>query len=167
MERNLSIDYQLDWPEIVAQARLRRRAMKLTQRRLAVVAGVSLPTVVKFEAGEDVRISSALAILKVLDMVAEPVEGLLRLSTAAGGAKGPFQASFAPYGGSDGGLKPYVLADRAALDSFLSTLRIDSERRQQAIASLTGNYTAEIGGVQIAPAALRHYWPEQFAAAGA
>ena len=162
MERNISTDYQLDWPEIVAQAKRRRREMKLTQRRLAVVAGVSLPTIVKLEAGEDVRLSSALAILKVLDMVAEPMEGLLRLSTAAAGAVGPFQASFAPYGGSDGGLEPYVLADRAALDGFLTALRIDNERQQRAIASLTGNYAAEIGGVQIAPAALRRYWPQQF-----
>ncbi len=163
MERNFSTDYQLDWPEIVAQAKRRRREMKLTQRRLAVVAGVSLPTVVKLEAGEDVRLSSALAILRVLDMVAEPMEGLLRLSTAVGGAAGPFQAWFAPYGGSDGGLAPYALADRAALEGFLGALRIEKERQQQAIASLTGNYTAEIGGVRIAPAALRRYWPEQFA----
>jgi transcriptional regulator with XRE-family HTH domain len=165
MERNFSTDYQLDWPEIVAQAKRRRKQIKLTQRRLAVVAGVSLPTVVKFEAGEDVRLSSALAILKVLDMVAEPLEGLLRLSTAAGGAAGPFQATFAPYGGSDGGVKPHFLAGRAALEGFLGELRIEKERQQQVIASLTGNYTAEIGGVKIAPAALRRYWPEQFSAA--
>jgi transcriptional regulator with XRE-family HTH domain len=161
MERNFSTDYQLDWPEIVAGAKQRRKQMKLTQRRLAVVAGVSLPTVVKFEAGEDVRLSSALAILKVLDMVAEPVEGLLRLSAAASGA-GPFQATFAPYGGSDGGVEPHVLADRAALEGFLGALGIEKERQQQVIASLAGNYTAEIGGVKIAPAALRRYWPEQF-----
>lgn len=169
MERNFSTDYQLDWPEIVAQAKQRRKQIKLTQRRLAVVAGVSLPTVVKFEAGEDVRLSSALAILRVLDMVAEPLEGLLRLAIAAGGAAGgaagPFQATFAPYGGSDGGVKPHILADRAALEGFLGALRIEKERQQQAIASLTGNYTAEIGGVKIAPAALRRYWPEQFSAA--
>ena len=165
MEREFSTDYQLDWPEIVAQARRRRKQMKLTQRRLAVVAGVSLPTVVKLEAGEDVRLSSALAILRVLDMVAEPQEGLLRLSTAVPGAAGPFQASFAPYGGSDGGLEPHVVASRAELEEFLRTLRVEKERQQKAIASLTGNYTAEIGGVRIAPAALRRYWPEQFAAA--
>jgi transcriptional regulator with XRE-family HTH domain len=162
MERDFPAGYQLDWPEIVARAKLRRRQMKLTQRRLAVVAGVSLPTVVKFEAGEDVRLSSALAILKVLDMVATPVEGLLRLATSASSAAGPFQASFAPYGGSDGGLEPHILADRAALDGFLSVLRIDKERQQQAIASLTGNYTAEIAGARFSPAQLRRYWPEQF-----
>ena len=49
MERNLQIDNQFDWPEIVASAKRRRHAMKLTQRRLAAVAGVSLPTVVKLE----------------------------------------------------------------------------------------------------------------------
>ena len=54
-------------------------SMKLTQRRLAAVAGVSLPTVVKLEAGQDIRLSSALAILKVLDMVPRLVEGVLRI----------------------------------------------------------------------------------------
>jgi transcriptional regulator with XRE-family HTH domain len=165
MERDIYGDYQLDWPEIVAAAKRRRRQMKLTQRRLAVVAGVSLPTVVKFEAAEDVRLSSALAILKVLDMVAEPVEGLLRLAAPASGVAGPFQASFAPYGGSDGGLEPYILPDRAALDGFFNALRIEKEKQQQAIATLTGQYAADIGGVRFSPAQLRRYWPEQFAAA--
>jgi transcriptional regulator with XRE-family HTH domain len=165
MERDIYGDYQLDWPEIVAAAKRRRRQMKLTQRRLAVVAGVSLPTVVKFEAAEDVRISSALAILKVLDMVAEPVEGLLRLAVSASGAAGPFHASFAPYGGSDGGLEPYTIPDRAALDSFFNTLRIEKEKQQQTLAALNDRYAADIGGVRIPPAALRRYWPEQFSAA--
>jgi len=74
MERNLQTDNQFDWPEIVASAKRRRQEMKLTQRRLAAVAGVSLPTVVKLEAAQDIRLSSALAILKVLDMIPRPVE---------------------------------------------------------------------------------------------
>jgi hypothetical protein len=44
-------------------------------------------------------------------------------------------------------------------------LHVEQERQRQAIASLTGNYSAEIGGVKIAQAALRRYWPEQFAVA--
>jgi transcriptional regulator with XRE-family HTH domain len=162
MERDIYADYQLDWPEIVAAAKRRRRQMKLTQRRLAVVAGVSLPTVVKFEAAEDVRLSSALAILKVLDMVAEPVEGLLRLTASASGTAGPFHASFAPYGGSDGGLEPYTIPDRPALNGFFNALGIEKEKQQQAVATLNDLYAADIGGVRIAPAALRRYWPEQF-----
>ena len=55
MERNLQTDNQLDWPEIVASAKRRRHEMKLKQRRLAAAAGVSLPTVVRFEAGQDIR----------------------------------------------------------------------------------------------------------------
>jgi hypothetical protein len=140
--------------------------MKLTQRRLAVVAGISLPTVVKFEAGEDVRLSSALAILKVLEMVAEPMEGLLRLAIAPNGtAAGPFQASFAPYGGSDGGLEPYTLPDRAALDGFFNGLGIEKEKQRQAAATLADRYAADIGGVRISPSQLRRYWPDQFAGA--
>ena len=164
MERDIHGDYQLDWPEIVAQAKQRRKQMRLTQRRLAVVAGVSLPTVVKFEAEEDVRLSSALAILGVLNMVAKPVEGLLRLATANVGMAGPFQASFAPYGGSDGGLEPYSIPNRKGLDGFLSALGVDAEKQQQAVATLASRYAADIGGVRIAPAALRRYWPQQFAA---
>lgn len=163
MERDIHGDYQLDWLEIVVQARRRRKQMKLTQRRLAVVAGVSLPTVVKFEAAEDVRLSSALAILSVLNMVAMPVEGLLRLAVPAGNA-GPFQASFAPNGGSDGGLAPYSIPNRAALDGFLNTIGIDKEKQEQITATLASRYAADIGGVRIRPAALRRYWPEQFSA---
>ena len=76
MERNLQTDNQLDRPEIVASAKRGRHEMKLTQRGLAAAAGVSLPTVVKFETGEDIRLSSALAILKILNMVPSAVEGV-------------------------------------------------------------------------------------------
>jgi len=75
MERNLQTDNQLDWPEIVASAKRRRHEMNLTQRRLAAAASVSLPTVVRFEAEQDIRLSSVLAILKILGMVPRPVEG--------------------------------------------------------------------------------------------
>src|SRR5664280_658728 len=102
MERNLQTDYQLDWPEIVTSAKRKRHKMKLTQRRLAAVASVSLPTVVKFEAGQDVRLSSALAILKLLDMVPRPIEGVLKIVARSNSATGPYQVTFAPYASRGG-----------------------------------------------------------------
>jgi transcriptional regulator with XRE-family HTH domain len=102
MERNLQTDNHLDWPEIVASAKRRRHEMKLTQRRLAAVAGVSLPTVVKFEAVQDIRLSSALAILKVLDMVPRPIEGVLMIVADGNSATGPYQVMFAPYASRGG-----------------------------------------------------------------
>jgi transcriptional regulator with XRE-family HTH domain len=165
MERDIHGDYQLDWPELVAAAKRRRRQMKLTQRRLAAVAGVSLPTVVKFEAAEDVRLSSALAILKVLDMVAAPVEGTLRI--IAGGPVGtePFQAIFTPYSGPGGALEARSLPNFSALEEFLDALRIGTEERQRALAALARGNTASILHVQLSSKELHRYWPVQFPAA--
>ena len=65
MERNL----RLNWQFLVDEARQRRKAQGLTQRRLAGIAGVSTPTVSRFEqAGKDIQMSSVLSILDVLGM---------------------------------------------------------------------------------------------------
>ncbi len=162
MERNLQTDNQLDWPEIVASAKRRRNDMKLTQRRLAVVAGVSLPTVVKFEAGQDVRLSSALAILKILDMVPRLVEGGLKIVAGANSANGPYQVMFAPYASRGGALDPRQLANRAALDEFLHELRVGEEEKQRAFTALARENSADIVNLQLSPAELRRYWPAQF-----
>jgi DNA-binding XRE family transcriptional regulator len=45
MERNL----RLDWQSLVEEAVKRRKEQKLTQKKLAVLAGVSGPTVNHFE----------------------------------------------------------------------------------------------------------------------
>ncbi|MGA7339800.1 MAG: helix-turn-helix domain-containing protein [Terracidiphilus sp.] len=162
MERDFQRDYRLDWPETVTAAKRRRREMKLTQRRLAVVAGVSLPTVVKFEAGEDVRLSSALAILKVLDMVAVMVEGTLRIVAGGHGGTEPFQAMFSPYAGGEGALEARSLPDLSALEEFLDTLHIDMEEQQKAKAALARGNTASILHVQISLKELHRHWPVQF-----
>jgi transcriptional regulator with XRE-family HTH domain len=165
MERNLQTDNQFDWPEIVASAKRRRQEMKLTQRRLAAVAGVSLPTVVKLEAGQDIRLSSALAILKVLDMIPRPVEGVLRIVASSNSTTGPYQVMFGPYASRGGALEPRLLADRAALDEFLDQLRVGVEEKQRAFTALARENSADIVNLQLSPVELRRYWPTQFTTA--
>ena len=66
MERNLC----LNWPRLVQEAITRRKAQNISQRRLAAIAGVSQPTVSRFELQrEDIQLSSALKILDVLGLV--------------------------------------------------------------------------------------------------
>lgn len=57
---------------MVEEAKQRRKNQKLTQQRLAILAGVSTPTVSRFESGEkDIQLSSIMGILTVLGMVDE------------------------------------------------------------------------------------------------
>lgn len=66
----MEAELQLNWPLLVAEAVRRRKALKLTPRRLAQRARVSPTAVVRFEQGAgDVRISAALAILAALGMI--------------------------------------------------------------------------------------------------
>ncbi len=66
MERNI----QLNWQEIVEEAIKRRKQQKLNQKKLATIAGVSHPTVVKFENNDTtLKLESAFAILKVLGLI--------------------------------------------------------------------------------------------------
>ncbi len=66
MERN----FQLDWQEIVIEATKRRKQQKLNQKQLATIAGVSHPTVVKFESCDpSLKLESAFAIMKVLGLI--------------------------------------------------------------------------------------------------
>jgi transcriptional regulator with XRE-family HTH domain len=60
---------RLDWAALVRQARERRVAEGLSQRDLAALAGVSVPTVVKLEKGDtSIRVDVALAILATLGL---------------------------------------------------------------------------------------------------
>jgi len=66
MERNI----QLDWPVFVEEAIKRRKLQKLTQKELAVLAGVSGPTVNRFEQRNgNITLKSAFAILKALGLM--------------------------------------------------------------------------------------------------
>ncbi|MBX3302439.1 MAG: helix-turn-helix transcriptional regulator [Nitrospira sp.] len=65
MERNL----RLDWQGLVQEAVRRRKEQKLSQKKLAVLAGVSGPTVNAFEGQRTtITLDSALKILRCLGM---------------------------------------------------------------------------------------------------
>lgn len=65
MERNI----RLDWKNLVEEAVRRRKEQKLSQKKLAVLAGVSGPTVNAFEQQKvSITLESALKILKCLGM---------------------------------------------------------------------------------------------------
>ncbi len=65
MERNI----RLNWQNLVEEAVKRRKEQKLTQEQLAVLAGVSKPTLNSFEQGKtSIKLDSAIKILKVLGL---------------------------------------------------------------------------------------------------
>ena len=65
MERNIC----LNWPALVNEAIKRRKEQKLSQQQLAILAGVSKPTLSSFEQGfHNITLASALKILKILGL---------------------------------------------------------------------------------------------------
>ena len=65
MERNI----RLNWQNIVNEAIKRRKEQNLTQESLAVLAGVSKPTLNAFEQGKiNIKLESAIKILKSLGL---------------------------------------------------------------------------------------------------
>ena len=68
MERNLC----LNWQALVQEAVARRKQQKLSQENLAILAGVSKPTLNGFEQGKtSITLDSALKILRSLGMTEE------------------------------------------------------------------------------------------------
>lgn len=66
MERQFCIN----WPGLVEEAKLRRKAQKLTQAQLAKLAGVSTPTISRFESGQiDIQLPTVLSVFEVLGML--------------------------------------------------------------------------------------------------
>jgi transcriptional regulator with XRE-family HTH domain len=66
----MEADLQFNWPLLVGEAVRRRKALKLTPRRLAQRAKVSPTALARFEKGAaSVNISAVLAILTALDMI--------------------------------------------------------------------------------------------------
>lgn len=66
----MEINIRLNWPRIVAEAIKRRKEQRLTQEQLAVICGVSKPTLNNFEQGKtNITLDSALKILSNLDLV--------------------------------------------------------------------------------------------------
>ncbi len=65
MERNI----RLNWPDLVKEAVKRRKSQRLTQEKLAILAGVSKPTLNSFEQGRTtLTLASALKILHILGL---------------------------------------------------------------------------------------------------
>jgi len=156
MERDL----QLDWQEIVDEAHRRRKERKLPMRRLAAQANVSLPTVLRFEKNQrDIQLSSALAILNVLGMVAKKVEGALLIK---GPADGPYEARFAPNAGAGGELEVKLVANRAALEELLAAVGTGEPAVQRVFADLQRTGAASIAGLQLSKRRALHFWPGQF-----
>jgi transcriptional regulator with XRE-family HTH domain len=165
MERNVQGDYRLDWPGLVDAAKTRRKQLKLTQRRLAAIAGVSLPTVVSLEAGKDLRLSSASRILQVLDMLVKQIEGTLRIRADGAGGTEPFTAMFAPYSGWCGAMEPHQLPNLSALENYLADIGVDLSAQANVMAGLRAKGIAEIVNLILTTEELRRIWPTQFAAA--
>ena len=60
---------RLDWQSLVEEAVKRRKEQKLTQKQLAVLAGVSSPTLNSFEQGRtSITLEKALKILRCLGL---------------------------------------------------------------------------------------------------
>ncbi len=65
MERNI----RLNWQDLIKEAIKRRKEQKLTQEQLAVLAGISKPTLNNFEQGKhSIKLESAIKILRVLGL---------------------------------------------------------------------------------------------------
>lgn len=62
----------LDWQALVDEAKRRRKAEKLTQKEHAALAGVSIPTMISFERGEEtLTLGKAFDILRVVGLIRE------------------------------------------------------------------------------------------------
>ncbi len=65
MERNIF----LNWPELVQEAVKNRKQQNLTQEQLAILVGVSKPTLNSFEQGKtSITLANALKILQCLGL---------------------------------------------------------------------------------------------------
>jgi transcriptional regulator with XRE-family HTH domain len=61
--------FQLNWDAFVEEAVRRRRVLKMTQKQLALIANISLPTLIRFEQNsKDIQLSTAIQILGALGM---------------------------------------------------------------------------------------------------
>jgi len=164
MERDVQLDWQfdwqLDWQEIVDEAHRRRKERKLPMRRLAAQANVSLPTVLRFEKNErDIQLSSVLAILNVLGMVAKRVDGALLVK---GLPEGPYEVRFAPNAGAGGELEARIVANRAALEDLLAAVEASDPATKKVFAGLEQTGVASIPGLQLSKRQIFRFWPEQF-----
>ncbi|MBZ5626552.1 MAG: helix-turn-helix domain-containing protein [Acidobacteriia bacterium] len=162
-------DVQIDWAEIVEAARRRRKERKLSMRRLAALANVSLPTVLRFEKNQrDIQLSSVLAILNALGMVAKKIEGTLLLRRLEDGSPGhgsdpDVQVMFAPSAGAGRELeRKTVTGGLPNLKALLGELGVGEEAQRLAAADLVRTGAASITGLELSGRHAKAHWPEQF-----
>ncbi len=63
-------DIRLDWQSLITEAKRQRKAKKFTQYQLAILAGVSKPTLSNFEQGKTtVTLENAFKILRTLGLM--------------------------------------------------------------------------------------------------
>ncbi|MCG8560040.1 MAG: DUF1488 family protein [Hyphomicrobiales bacterium] len=107
--------FRINWPVIVEEAKQRRKSQRLTQQHLAKLAGVSTPTVSRFERGEkDIQLSSAMSILRVLGIMDERT---LEFPDAKGRYRWDQEAVF--FVGKDGDKSvPCAISQEALMDHF-------------------------------------------------
>ena len=66
MERNI----RLNWQELVSEAVSRRKQQRLTQQQLAILAGISKPTLNSFEQGKtNITVENAMKVLRLLGLL--------------------------------------------------------------------------------------------------
>ncbi len=72
MERFIQTNPRLNWQALVRQAVNRRKTLKLTQKQLAVLADVSLPTLNSFEQGKtSLTLENSFKILRMVGLLEE------------------------------------------------------------------------------------------------
>ena len=104
--------FRINWPALVEEARQRRKGQRLTQARLATLAGVSTPTISRFENGEkDIQLSSVTRILAQLGMVDGRV-----LTFAETDARYDSGRSVVLFAGKDGDKAIHCAISREALE---------------------------------------------------
>jgi len=145
----------------VEEARRRRRERKISMRRLAAISNVSLPTVLRFEKNsQDIQLSSVLAILGALGMLARPIEGTLLVR---GAADGPYRVMFAPLAGAGGPLEAREVETASDLGALLDRLGIAADAKRLALADLVKSGVSSITGLRLRARLVGELWPEQAA----
>ncbi|MCH9844495.1 MAG: helix-turn-helix domain-containing protein [Alphaproteobacteria bacterium] len=72
MERYIQTNPRLNWQALVREAVNRRKTLGLTQKQLAVLADVSLPTLIRFEQGKSsITLENSFKILRMLGLLEE------------------------------------------------------------------------------------------------
>ena len=79
MERYIQTNSRLNWQALVRQAVKNRKSLGLTQKQLAVLADVSLPTLNSFEQGKtSLTLENSFKILRMVGLLEEewPIKNL-------------------------------------------------------------------------------------------